>query len=75
MTKLTDEAGLALWERALAAEIGLRVKTGNVKLLSNALYTVRKALGEGRFDSLVITFPGGLPDQLWIVHNNVKLEE
>lgn len=77
-TKITDEIGLALWERALAIEFGLRVRCADpmaVKASSNAMFAIRKALGAERFASLVIVFPAEPTDEFWILHKEVKLED
>lgn len=77
-TKITDEVGLALWERALTSEIGLRVRCKDaqgVKRTSNALWAIRNALGGGKFDKLVIVFPAEPEGELWICHKDVKLED
>ena len=73
MTKLTPEAGLTLWKRAKASEFGLAVKTKNAKTFSNALWAIRQEVGG--FMDMVIIFPNGRPDEIWIVHKEVKLED
>lgn len=73
MTKLSHDAGVALWERASMTEFGIAIKTKNRKSLQNALWAIRQA--EGRFDNLVIVAPKGHDDEIWICHKEVKLEE
>ena len=73
MTKVTDEAGLALWQRALTSEIGLAIKTENRRSFQNAMYEIRK--GHEEYQSLVIVLPGGKDDEVWICHKEVKLED
>lgn len=73
MTKLTTEAGLALWERALASEIGIGIKTKDKRLLSNALYESRK--GRPDLQSLILILPAKPLDEVWICHKQQKLED
>lgn len=75
MTKLTPPTGLALWERALASEFGIALKTNNKRTLSNALYTIRAEAKRPDLADLVITLPKRPEDEIWICHKEVKLED
>ena len=59
---------LSLWERALAAEIGIAMKTNSPRAFQNELYKARQTHdADGRFAGLALVLPNA-KDEVWIVH-------
>lgn len=63
---------LALWHRALEADIGVGVKTDDRRWLQNVLYEARKEANDPRLEGLVVMIP---PDttEVWICHKTAEL--
>lgn len=70
----TPEIALALWYRALADEIGVRVISTDKKNLDNLLYEVRQKASDPELEKLSIFRPTKFPDELWIVNKAVELD-
>jgi hypothetical protein len=63
---------LALWYSALNAEFGIRIKNPYPNLVPE-LYTARKASGDPALENLrICKMKNG---ELWIVKNEVKMED
>ena len=59
-----------LWQAALAAHVGIAIKTDDRKHLQLHLYKARTAADTDRFDGLSIIIPQQ-EEELWIVHRRI----
>lgn len=77
MARPSPHAWVALWERALAEEIGIAFTVSGVtrEYFRNMLYEARKASGDPRLDSLITFTPNAPCDgEIWICKKAVELE-
>lgn len=68
------EALMALWYRALAAEIGIAVPSSDRHKLSIQLYDARVKTKDANLMDLTIQQPAK-SDELWICHKAVEIPE
>ena len=77
MARPASLSWVALWERALAEEIGIAFVVSGVEreYFRNMLYEARKASGDHRLDSLIMFLPAGeVSHEIWICKKAVELE-
>lgn len=58
---------LDLWYKALAAQVGVIIKTDNPDLTKAKLYALRKAANDPDLDQISIRVSPESPDELWLV--------
>lgn len=67
----SPEVILALWHRAMQAEIGISIKTNEPRLLMQELYRIRQKSNEPELEEVILCRP--IDGNIWLVKKATEL--